>query len=61
MAGRFAIIWALLCATITVEELVELEGHIDSKGDEDEMDGAETGSKEEYIEEAEGEEYTWDN
>jgi hypothetical protein len=40
---------------------VELEGHIDSKGDEDEMNGAETGSEEEYIEEAEGEEYTWDN
>jgi hypothetical protein len=64
MASRFAMMWAPLRAGITVEELTWLEGldgRANNEEDKDEMGGAETGSEEECIEEAEGEEdYLWD-
>jgi hypothetical protein len=60
MASRFATIWAPLRVEITVEELILLDS-VDNEEDGDEMDGAETGSEEEFIEDAEGgEDYAWD-
>jgi hypothetical protein len=60
IASRFATMWAPLRAEITVEQLTRLETS-DNREDEDGMDGAETGSEEEFVEDAEGgEDYAWD-
>ena len=53
IASQFVMMWALLQTGIMVEELTRLE--ISDNGQEqDGIDGVETESKEEFIEDAEG-------